>query len=47
MKINNTENDKGNQTPHVSTKVSTYDRVTRIISNDITNIIKSENKKKT
>ena len=47
IKINNTENDKGNKTPHVSTKVSAYDRVVQLVTYDNTDTInKSENKKK-
>ena len=47
VKINNTENDKGNKTPHVSTKVSAYDRVVQLVTNGNTDTInKSENKKK-
>ena len=46
IKINNTENDKGNKTPHVSTKVSAYDRVVQLVTNDNTDTInKSENQK--
>ena len=48
IEINNTENDKGNKTPHVSTKVSAYDRVVQLVTNDNTDTInKSENQKKT
>ena len=48
IKMNNTENDKGNETPHVSTKVSAYDRVVQLVTNDNTDTInKSENQKKT
>ena len=47
VKINNTENDKGNKTPHVSTKVSAYGRVVQLVTNDNTDTInKSEIQKK-
>ena len=47
IKINNTENDKGNKTPHVSTKVSAYDRVVQLVTNGNTDTISmSEHQKK-
>ena len=39
IKLNKTENDKGNKTPHVSTKVSAYDRVVQLVTNDNTDTI--------